>query len=144
MDCRIEQCGEPHRSGNAWPIPHDPAKRVMAHAANFHAPGGIDIVVEPLQSKTVQVDEIARNMHPSYEPLVVSLDGAEDVSLDQDGTAVGPDPPFEQSRAVLVLFHVLDEFFDVVQIIETKISSQPASKEIAGEWEATELDVSRL
>ena len=136
MDRRIEQRGEPHRPRHARPVAHHRAQRLMADRTHLHLTCGVDIVIEPLERKAVQVDEVPRDMDTGDEPLVAALDGAEDVSLDQDRAAIGLDAAGQQTRTVVMLLDAFHQPLDILQIVEAEVVTQASGEEIAGQGEA--------
>ena len=144
MDSGIQQRGEPHRTRDTRSITHDLAQGFMTDTAHFDLSGCINVMVEPLQGKAVQIDEIARHVNAGDEALFVGFDRPENVSFDQDHAAIGLFAPAQQTRAIPVLLYGFDQLFDVSQIIETKVRPKSTGQEIAGMRKTASLDQSNL
>ena len=124
------------RPTNSRPIAHHRAQRLVADRTDLHLARRVDIVIEPLERKAVQVDEIARDMDAGDITLLLALDGAEDVSLDQDRAAVGLHAAGQQTRTVVMLLHAFHQPLDILQIVEAEVVTQASGEEIAGQGEA--------
>ncbi len=77
MDGRVQQRREPHRPGDVGALAHHLAQAIVRNRAKLDRSCSNQRMIEPSERKTVEIDEVARQVYPDDIAPLVGLDRAE-------------------------------------------------------------------
>ena len=113
---------------------HHGLQRPVADIAHRYRPRRIDVVIQPLECKAVEIDKIAGHVDADYVTPIRDFDSAQDIAVDQDGAAIGFHRTGQQPVPVIIIVYGLDQTFDVGKIVLRQIVAKPSGEEIPGRW----------
>ena len=132
MDRRIEQRRKPHRASDMRTLSHHLPQPLVRDYAQLNRAGTHQRMVELLERKTMQIDEVARHMEADDETALLCFDGAEHEAFDQQLALLDRLAAFDQSDAVAVLFDLFDHILDTDQIVVAELFPETAGKKLSG------------